>query len=50
MTSYFIGGALGSYIAIHLYNAGGWSWSITFMAVLAVFAIINVATTNINRK
>jgi predicted MFS family arabinose efflux permease len=50
MTSYFIGGALGSYIAIQLYNAGGWSWSISFMAVLAVFAIINVATTKINRK
>jgi predicted MFS family arabinose efflux permease len=45
MTSYFIGGALGSYIAIQLYNAGGWSWSTSFMAVLAIMAIVNVATT-----
>jgi predicted MFS family arabinose efflux permease len=45
MTSYFIGGALGSYIAIQLYNAGGWSWSTSFMAVLAMLAMVNVATT-----
>jgi predicted MFS family arabinose efflux permease len=45
MTSYFIGGALGSYVAIHLYNAGGWGWSTWFMAALAVAAIVNVATT-----
>jgi len=45
MTSYFIGGALGSYLAIHLYNAGGWSWSTSFMALLAVIAIVNVVTT-----
>lgn len=45
MTSYFIGGALGSYVAIQLYNAGGWSWSTSFMALLAVMAIVNVATT-----
>jgi predicted MFS family arabinose efflux permease len=45
MTSYFIGGALGSYIAIQLYNAGGWGLSTSFMAVLAIMAIVNVATT-----
>ncbi|MDT3405351.1 MFS transporter [Mucilaginibacter terrae] len=45
MTSYFIGGALGSYLAIQLYNAGGWSWSTSFMALLAIMAIVNVATT-----
>jgi len=45
MTSYFIGGALGSYVAIHLYNAGGWGWSTWFMAALAIAAIVNVATT-----
>jgi predicted MFS family arabinose efflux permease len=45
MTSYFIGGALGSYIAIQLYNAGGWGWSTWFMAALAIAAIVNVATT-----
>ena len=42
MTSYFIGGALGAYISIQFYNAGGWSWSSSFMAVLAVMAILNV--------
>ncbi|MDT3402248.1 MFS transporter [Mucilaginibacter terrae] len=44
MTSYFIGGALGSFIAIQLYNAGGWGWSTSFMALLAVAAIVNVVT------
>ena len=44
MTSYFIGGAMGSFIAIQLYNAGGWSWSGSFMVLLAVLAIINVAS------
>lgn len=48
MTSYFIGGALGSFIAIQLYNAGGWSWSTSFMGVMAIIAIINVATTKKN--
>ncbi len=42
MTSYFIGGALGAYLSIQFYNAGGWSWSSSFMAVLAVMAILNV--------
>ncbi|GAA4919401.1 MFS transporter [Mucilaginibacter defluvii] len=44
MTSYFIGGALGSFIAIQLYNAGGWCWSTSFIALLAVAAIVNVVT------
>ena len=42
MTSYFIGGALGSFIAIQLFNRGGWAWSTSFMLILAVLAIINV--------
>ena len=50
MTSYFIGGALGSYLAIQFYNAGGWSWSTSFMGVLAVLAIINVLTGVRNAK
>lgn len=44
MTSYFIGGALGSFIAIQLFNAGGWEYSTWFMLFLAVMAIINVLT------
>ena len=50
MTSYFIGGALGSYIAIQLYIAGGWSWSTSFMALLAVAAIVYVATSKSTSK
>jgi predicted MFS family arabinose efflux permease len=45
MTSYFIGGALGSFIAIQLYNTGGWGWSTSFMALLGILAIVNVVTT-----
>ena len=45
MTSYFIGGALGSYIAIQFYQLGGWGLSTTFMAVLALVAIANVVLT-----
>lgn len=44
MTSYFIGGALGSYIAIQLFNAGGWAYATSFMLVLALLAILNVLT------
>ncbi|TDH24588.1 MFS transporter [Segetibacter sp. 3557_3] len=44
MTSYFIGGALGSSIAILLYNLGGWSWSTSFMLLLAMLIVINVVT------
>jgi predicted MFS family arabinose efflux permease len=43
MTSYFIGGAIGSFIAIQLFNRGGWAWSTTFMLVLAMAGILNVA-------
>lgn len=46
MTSYFIGGAVGSFLAIQLYDAGGWVWSTSFMAVLAILALINVAAIN----
>lgn len=45
MTSYFIGGALGSYIAIQLYQAGGWPLSTSFMGALALIAILNVMLT-----
>jgi len=44
MTSYFIGGALGSFIAIQLFKAGGWAHATTFMLTLAVLAILNVLT------
>lgn len=51
MTSYFIGGAIGSFAAIQLFNKGGWDWSTSFMLVLAILAIINVATMkHSNRK
>lgn len=50
MTSYFIGGALGSFASIQLYHAGGWAWSTSFMALLALAAIVNVATAHVNRK
>lgn len=51
MTSYFIGGALGSYLAIQFYNFGGWGGATTFMALLALIAIINVvtSTSNVNK-
>ena len=50
MTSYFIGGALGSFIAIKLYNSGGWGWSTSLMALLAIAAIVNVITTRSTSK
>ena len=50
MTSYFIGGAIGSFAAIQLFNKGGWAWSTYFMLVLAVLAIINVATMKQSNK
>ena len=45
MTSYFIGGALGSFIAIQFYQLGGWSLAAGFMVALAIVTIINVVTT-----
>ncbi|SFA41412.1 Predicted arabinose efflux permease, MFS family [Pedobacter suwonensis] len=45
MTSYFIGGALGSFIAIQFYQLGGWSLAAGFMVALAIITIINVVTT-----
>jgi len=45
MTSYFIGGALGSFIVIQLYQAGGWGLSTSFMGALALVAILNVVLT-----
>lgn len=50
MTSYFIGGALGAYFAIQLYNMGGWSWSVTLMLVLGILSVINVMAANRIRK
>jgi predicted MFS family arabinose efflux permease len=45
MTSYFIGGALGSCITIQLYQLGGWGLSTSFMGALALIAIANVMRT-----
>jgi predicted MFS family arabinose efflux permease len=42
MTSYFIGGALGAYVAIHCYNLGGWGWSTSLMGILGLLAMVNV--------
>ncbi|MDE3234304.1 MAG: MFS transporter [Bacteroidota bacterium] len=42
MTSYFIGGALGAFIAIECYKMGGWSWSTSFMGLLGMIGITNV--------
>ena len=50
MTSYFIGGALGTYLSILLWNAGGWSWSTSFMIFLGALAILNVASTQRMQK
>jgi predicted MFS family arabinose efflux permease len=50
MTSYFIGGALGAFIAIQAYKLGGWSWSTTFMIILSVAAILSAATTHPKKK
>ncbi|GGH67094.1 putative MFS family arabinose efflux permease [Filimonas zeae] len=44
MTSYFIGGALGTWLSILCWKAGGWPLSTTFMATLSLLAIINVYT------
>lgn len=44
MTSYFIGGAAGTYLSILCWNAGGWSWSVWLMAVLSLLSILNVVT------
>jgi predicted MFS family arabinose efflux permease len=44
MTSYFIGGAIGSFAAIQLFNKGGWAWSTSFMLVLAIAGILNVVS------
>lgn len=44
MTSYFIGGALGTGLSILCWNAGGWPLSTTFMAILSLLAIVNVYT------
>jgi len=52
MTSYFIGGALGAFLAIKFYNIGGWQWATSLMAILALLAIINVASAykKLNKK
>lgn len=50
MTSYFIGGALGAFLAIQIYESGGWDWSILFMCFLCIAAIINVATIRFKNK
>lgn len=44
MTSYFIGGALGSFLAIEAYQFGGWPWATSLMVLLSAAAIINVFT------
>lgn len=46
MTSYFIGGALGSYLSILCWRAGGWGWSTSLMTLLATFAVLNVIGTH----
>ncbi|RZL97034.1 MAG: MFS transporter, partial [Pedobacter sp.] len=46
MTSYFIGGALSSFVSIQLFNAGGWGYATTFMMILAILTILNVLTVN----
>lgn len=50
MTSYFIGGALGAFLAIQIYDAGGWAWSTTFMAILSIAAIANVVAMQPGKK
>jgi predicted MFS family arabinose efflux permease len=50
MTSYFIGGALGAYLSILVWNAGGWSWSTSLMMLLGTLAIINVAVSKHTKK
>lgn len=42
MSSYFIGGAAGTFVAIQVYNYGGWALSTTFMILLSMLAIVNV--------
>ncbi|BAV07314.1 Predicted arabinose efflux permease, MFS family [Filimonas lacunae] len=44
MTSYFIGGAVGSFAAIQVYHAGGWPWATTLMVLLSVAALMNAFT------
>jgi len=46
MTSYFIGGALGSYLAILCWRAGGWGWSTSLMTILAAGSVLNVIRTH----
>ncbi|MBW8687895.1 MFS transporter [Chitinophaga rhizophila] len=50
MTSYFIGGALGTYLSILLWNAGGWSWATSFMILLGILSILNVIGTQRMQK
>jgi predicted MFS family arabinose efflux permease len=50
MTSYFIGGAISSFIAIQLFNHGGWAWSTSFMLFLALLAILNVVALRSSQK
>ena len=50
MTSYFIGGALGAFLAIHFYNTGGWSWSTSLMILLGLASMINVIATKRFKK
>ncbi|MVT10880.1 MFS transporter [Chitinophaga tropicalis] len=45
MTSYFIGGALGAYVAIQCWNIGGWGWATSFMVLLSILSVVNVLTT-----
>ncbi|MCU7548248.1 MFS transporter [Chitinophagaceae bacterium LB-8] len=42
MTSYFIGGALGAFLAIQCYHIGGWAWSTSLMALFGLLAVFNV--------
>ncbi|HJT73807.1 MAG TPA: MFS transporter, partial [Chitinophaga sp.] len=46
MTSYFIGGALGAYVAIQCWNIGGWGWATSFMVLLSILSVVNVVTTD----
>lgn len=48
MTSYFIGGALGTWLSMLCWQAGGWALSTTFMAALSILSIMNVYTTRRN--
>ncbi|WP_457270493.1 MFS transporter [Pedobacter sp. UYEF25] len=50
MTAYFIGGSTSAFLSIEAYKMGGWMYSVIFMGILSILAVVNVLISRKNPK